>query len=337
MEIQERVELKDKNSFALPAIARFYVELSDARQLPEILAWAEQRSLPFMVLGGGSNVVFSRDFDGLVIKMNLKGIDISESFDFAIVNVAAGESWPQLVEYTLEHGLYGLENLSLIPGSVGAAPIQNIGAYGVELESVFHSLIGWDCQQKCWRNLSRTECQFAYRDSIFKGELKDRFIITEVVLSLSKIPLVDASYAALANQLSQQGIEDPTPRQLADAVIAVRRSKLPDPAKLPNAGSFFKNPLVGHEQLEKLLSEYPELVHYPHTVQQEKLAAGWLIETAGWKGRRDGDVASHKQQSLVLVNYGNATGAELLAFARQIQADINTRFAVQLAIEPRVY
>jgi UDP-N-acetylmuramate dehydrogenase len=335
--IQVNVDLAALNTLALPARARFFAELRNVAELPALLDFAAKQALPVLVIGGGSNVVFSQNFPGLVIKMLLQGVQIQAQAEARLVTAAAGESWPALVEYCLDHDCYGLENLSLIPGCVGAAPIQNIGAYGVELKDIFHSLRGWDCQQQQWRTLHKEDCDFAYRDSVFKHALKGQFIITEVTLALQSQPNTALAYSALGKALKAQGIDQPTPRQVADTVIAIRQSKLPDPVELPNAGSFFKNPVINEQQANDLLARYPDLVHYPQPNQQEKLAAAWLIDKAGWKGKRQGDVACHQQQALVLVNHGIADGQQILSFAKDIQADIQRQFAVQLEIEPSIY
>lgn len=335
--IRVHVDLSSLNTFALPARARFFAELTDQNELPDLLAFANHQALPVLILGGGSNLVFTEDFPGLVIKMALRGVQLDSKGEACLVTAAAGENWPDLVEQCLEKHCYGLENLSLIPGCVGAAPIQNIGAYGVELKDVFYSLRGWDCFDQCWKTLTAEDCQFAYRDSVFKRELKNRFVITEVTLKLQTKPIVDTHYSALAQALNQQGLQQPSPRQVADAVIAIRKSKLPDPLKLPNAGSFFKNPIVSGQRAKTLAAEFPAMPQYPQPDGRVKLAAAWLIDQAGWKGKRLRDVVCHQQQALVLVNNGLADGQQVLNMARQIQADIKQRYAVELDIEPSVY
>ena len=335
--IRVRVDLSRLNTFALPARARFFAELTDQDELPDLLAFADHQALPVLILGGGSNLVFTEDFPGLVIKMALKGVQFDSNNGSCLVTAAAGENWPDLVEHCLDKHCYGLENLSLIPGCVGAAPIQNIGAYGVELKEVFHSLRGWDRLEQCWRTLTSEDCQFAYRDSVFKQELKNRFVITEVTLKLQTEPTVDTHYSALAQALSQQGLQQPSPRQVADAVITIRKSKLPDPFELPNAGSFFKNPIVSGQQAKVLADKFPAMPQYPQSDGRVKLAAAWLIDQAGWKGKQVGDVACHQRQALVLVNNGLADGQQVLNIARKIQSDIKQRYAVELDIEPSVY
>ncbi|MFA7553546.1 MAG: UDP-N-acetylmuramate dehydrogenase [Spongiibacteraceae bacterium] len=338
--IQQHVSLRAFNTLAIEASARYFCEVRSAEDIPEVLAFAEQRHLPVLILGGGSNIVLTDDYCGLVVHIKLEGIrwELLEPATAGLVRVtaAAGERWHGLVEYCLANKLYGLENLSLIPGSVGAAPIQNIGAYGVELVDVFDSVSGWDIEQQVWRSLNKSECEFAYRDSIFKRQLKHRFIISEVSLILQQTPQPHNHYAALSNELNQRNIQQPTPQQIADVVIAIRQSKLPNPAELPNVGSFFKNPIITAEQAKVLLARYPAMVQYPMAEGRVKLAAGWLLEQAGWKGLRDGSVGMHQQQSLVLVNYHNATGSEVIALAEAIQQDIQQQFSVQLEIEPAI-
>lgn len=343
--VTENVSLTAANTLALQASARYFFELTDELQIPQALEFARSKNVPVLVLGGGSNIVLTANFPGLVIVNRLRGISVeavgpeNAGEDSVIVSAAAGENWHQLVEFCLQEGYYGLENLALIPGSVGAAPIQNIGAYGVELTRIFHSLRGWDRVEQSWKTLTADDCAFGYRDSIFKGALKGRFIISSVSLTLSLKPEVDTHYDALRLALEAQGWSKPTPQQVAQTVIAIRRSKLPDPADLPNAGSFFKNPVIPSAQAEQLKIDYPGLVSYPQPgsstqVPQVKLAAGWLLERAGWKGKRQGAVGMHEQQSLVLINYAQANGADVLALATSIQRDIQKTFGIELEIEP---
>jgi len=345
--VLEYMPLQGLNTLALAATARYYYRLSESVDLPQILDFAEARELPVLVLGGGSNMVLAEDYPGLVIHIALRGISAQtglgegaegEAISAAtvLVTAASGENWHQLVMHCLQCGYYGLENLALIPGTVGAAPVQNIGAYGVELNEVFASVKGWDRQQRRWRTLGPQDCAFGYRDSIFKGALKEHFIITEVSFRLHSEAVVNSGYRALDQQLLAQGIDRPSPQQLADAVIALRQSKLPNPAELANAGSFFKNPVISQAQLRLLLAQYPEVVYYPAPAGGVKLAAAWLIEQAGWKGRALGPVAMHHLQALVLVNRGGASGAQVLALAQAVQQQVWQRFAVTLEIEPDI-
>lgn len=349
--VSEFAPLHELNTLAIDVSARYFLTISELEHIPQAVLFAQQKRLPLMVLGAGSNVVFSADFPGVVAHMALRGIEVeinsNHEFESAqpanvVVNAAAGENWHQLVQQCLQRGFYGLENLALIPGTAGAAPIQNIGAYGIELNQLLQSVTGWDLTQQKWRVISATECEFGYRDSIFKQALKDKFIISSIALGLSTRPNPICHYSALADQLAMQGIDQPTPQQIAAAVMDVRRSKLPDPAQIPNAGSFFKNPVIGKQQFDQLALRYPGLVSYPQPSGNYKLAAGWLVEQAGWKGvnRKSNDlgqVGVHHRQALVLVNHGSASGADILSLAAAIQRDVSEKFGVELDIEPRVY
>ena len=345
LQITENYSLRDRNTLAIDVSARYFLSLNDCDEIPAAVEFAEQQQLPFMVLGAGSNVVFAADYPGVVFNMAIPGISlvsvvapgVDADGDNLWLDVGAGENWHQLVLYCLEQGYYGIENLALIPGTAGAAPIQNIGAYGVELHQVLASVTGYDLTKKAWRTLTAAECRLAYRDSIFKNTLKDAFIISSIRLHLHRQPNPHYGYSALAEQLKAMGIEQPTPQQVAAAVIAIRQSKLPDPAEIPNVGSFFKNPIVDESQAETLRQRFPSLVCYPQGNGRCKLAAGWLVEEAGWKGAESGHVGVHHQQSLVLVNDGEGSGAEILTLARAIQDDISSKFGVELEIEPRVY
>lgn len=335
LDIQEYVSLRDFNTLGLSACARYFFELTAADDVPPLIEFAEAHQLPLLIVGGGSNIVITKDYPGLVVRMSTLGIDIEDGGDTVLVTAAAGENWHQLVARCLECGYYGIENLALIPGSVGAAPIQNIGAYGVELADVLVAVTGWDIQQKKWRQLDKEQCQLAYRDSVFKQQLNRRFVVTSVTLKLSKQAKINSSYSALQKALNDQAIVAPTPQQVAASVIALRQSKLPDPGDLPNVGSFFKNPVVNCEQAEQLRRDYPGMVQY----QQErgvKLAAGWLLEQAGWKGARVADVGMHDQQALVLINYGQGSGGDVVELAEAIKRDILEKFAVHLEIEPTI-
>ncbi len=329
--------LKSYNTLAINVSARYFYNLTEADQLPEVLTFAEEKNLPVLILGGGSNVVLTKDFPGVVIKIAVRGITHHD--DKTLLTIAAGENWHGLVIYCLQNNCYGLENLSLIPGTVGAAPIQNIGAYGVEFEQFFVSLTGWDRETKQWRTLKKTDCQFDYRDSIFKNQLKDKFIITEVTLKLSDQPKAVCDYPALKDYLLTSGISEPLPMDVSEAVIAIRQSKLPDPNQLPNVGSFFKNPVIDAEQAELLAEKYRNLVQFPIPNGQVKLAAGWLLEQAGWKGKeyKNEGLFMHDRQSLVMVNKGVAEGMAVIDFATTIQQDIQDRFGVSLEIEPVIY
>jgi UDP-N-acetylmuramate dehydrogenase len=289
------------------------------------------------VVGGGSNLLLTGDIDALVLRMASRGIRIThEDCGGAIVEAEAGEPWHPFVQDMLARGLSGLENLSLIPGTVGAAPMQNIGAYGVEIKDVFHSLVALDRQSGELREFSVQDCAFGYRDSVFKHEV-GRWLILRVRFKLSFAAQLHLDYGPVRQKLQEQGVQSPTPMHVSRAICAIRSEKLPDPAVLGNAGSFFKNPVVSAELAERIKQAHPGLVGYPQPDGQVKLAAGWLIEQAGWKGFREGDAGVHALQSLVLVNYGSATGLQLLNLAQRIQADILQRFGVPLEMEPNLY
>ena len=333
--LKEHASLKAHNSFGIEAQARYLAVLRDAAELEGILGAARVRQAPLLVIGGGSNLLLTRDFPGLVLLVQNRGIELlGEQDGVCRVRAAAGENWHGFVMRALEQGWYGLENLSLIPGTVGAAPIQNIGAYGVELESCFESLEAREIDTGHTVTLDRQACAFGYRDSLFKRAGRDRYIILSVTLRLSRQARVHVEYAELKAELTARGVAQPTARDVSDAVIALRTRKLPDPALLGNAGSFFKNPIVDEEKLEALKVFYPKLVSYPQGNGLHKLAAGWMIDQAGWKGRVLGAAAVYEKQALVLVNRGGATGADIVALARAIQADIRSRYAVELEPEP---
>jgi len=335
--IQEQVSLRPYNSLAVDVRAHYFVQVHSVEQLCEALRWANAQKLEVLLLGGGSNLVLSKDFAGLVLQLDLRGIDwIEDDTEQVVVRVQAGENWHAFVQWSLAQGLSGLENLSLIPGSVGAAPVQNIGAYGVEAKDAIVQVQALERESLMPVTLTAAECMFAYRDSIFKQQ-PGRWVIVSVDFCLSRTSQLKLGYGPIRDWLTQHGIIAPTATDVSRAVIAIRQSKLPDPAQLPNTGSFFKNPVVSAEQAQSLQRDYPQLVSYPTADGQIKLAAGWLIEQAGWKGFRDGDAGVHAQQALVLVNYGQATGSDILALASRIQADIAKRFSVQLEIEPVVY
>ena len=326
------------NTLGLSAQARAGYEVQSLTDLQQLCIHTELKNCPRLVLGGGSNLVLTQDFPGVVLHMRMRGIArlgqgaATPEGAPVLVRASAGESWHGLVEWSLAHGLGGLENLSLIPGTVGAAPIQNIGAYGVELQQVVHSVTYFDWLAQTTITLSNSECRFAYRDSIFKHELKDRAVITQVVLALPQIWRPNLQYAELAQALA--GVPDPGPQQISAAVCAIRRRKLPDPAVLGNVGSFFKNPILTPSAFAHVQQQFPQVVHYAQGDGSVKLAAGWLIEQCGWKGKRLGPMGVYEQQALVLVNHGGARGEHVLALARQIQADVLARFGVLLEPEP---
>ena len=336
LNLEAEVSLQPFNTFGVTTRARYLAHAHNDAEVGEALQAAKRLQLPLLVIGGGSNLLLTGDVEALVLRMASRGLRIvSSQADAVLVEAEAGEPWHPFVQWTLEQGLQGLENLSLIPGTVGAAPMQNVGAYGVEIKDVFAGLTALDRHSGELREFSLDECQFAYRDSRFKREA-GRWLILRVRFALARTGALHLDYGPLRQRLAEQGISQPTASDVSRAICTIRREKLPDPAVLGNAGSFFKNPLVSAALAAQLRVQHADLVAYPQADGQVKLAAGWLIEHAGWKGFRDGDAGVHQQQALVLVNYGTATGAQLLALARRIQADIQARFAVALEIEPNI-
>lgn len=334
---QERVSLKPFNTFGIDVKARYFTQARNDDDVRAALADAAQRHIAVLVIGGGSNLLLTHDIDALVLHMASRGRRVlSEQGDRVVVEAEAGEPWHAFVQWSLEQGLSGLENLSLIPGTVGAAPMQNVGAYGVEIKDVFAGLTALDRQTGELRDFGLEECAFGYRDSLFKRE-PGRWLILRVRFALDRTLRAHLDYGPVRQRLSEQGIEQPTAQAISDAICSIRREKLPDPLELGNAGSFFKNPVISAALTEQIRARYPSVVAYPQANGQVKLAAGWLIEQAGWKGHREGDAGVHRLQSLVLVNYGQATGVQLHELARKIQADILERFGVELEMEPNLY
>ncbi|MEX1667762.1 UDP-N-acetylmuramate dehydrogenase [Zhongshania guokunii] len=335
MDIKRHVDLQPYNTLGVRAKADYFVEVSSLEELCEAIQFSSSRRLRRVFIGGGSNLVLRGDVQGLVIHVALLGISCEALGDERFITVAAGENWDALVKYSLAQGWYGLENLISIPGSAGAAPIQNIGAYGVELANVLVSVTGWDVALNSLRNVSLSDCHLSYRDSVFKGALRDTFIITAITLRLQTSPALELSYPALREALPANC--SPTPEIVAETVARIRAEKLPDFRLEPNVGSFFKNPIITANQAKALLAEYSELPHWSMPEGRVKLAAAWLVDQAGWKGRRLGAVGIHPRQAIVLVNYEAASGGEVLALASAIQADVSARFGIGLEIEPRIY
>ncbi|MBC3422250.1 UDP-N-acetylmuramate dehydrogenase [Pseudomonas sp. RW3S2] len=334
---QERVSLKPFNTFGIDVAARYLTQAHDDEEVRQALKLAEQRQLPVLIVGGGSNLLLTRDVDALVLHMASCGRRIlSDDGECVVIEAESGEPWHPFVQWSLAQGLCGLENLSLIPGTVGAAPMQNVGAYGVEIKDVFAGLTALDRETGELRDFTLDECAFAYRDSVFKRN-PGRWLILRVRFVLSRTLRAHLDYGPVRQRLQEQGVQEVTAQAISDAICSIRREKLPDPAELGNAGSFFKNPVVSAQLAEGIRARYPNLVAYPQAEGQVKLAAGWLIEQAGWKGYREGDAGVHRLQSLVLVNYGQASGAQLHALAQRIQADILERFGVELEMEPNLY
>ncbi len=335
--VKTDVDLQPYNTLNISARARYFASVESERQLKEILRDPKTEGLKIMVLGGGSNVLFADDFDGLVLHIEIKGREvIKETDDYVWLKIGAGENWHQTVRYCVGQGWGGIENLSLIPGTVGAAPIQNIGAYGVEIEEVFEYLEAVDIEGRETRRYEKEHCEFGYRDSIFKGELKGIVIVTNVVLKLSKNPVLNTSYGAIQDELEKRNLDQPTIRDISDIVIDIRNGKLPNPNLLGNAGSFFKNPIVKNDTYERIKEKYPEAPGYKMGEHKTKVPAGWLIEEAGWKGKMIGNTGTYKQQALVIVNHGGATGGEILNLADQIKKSVKEQFGIALVPEVNI-
>ncbi len=336
IDVQKNVSLAPYTTMQVPSKTAFFVEVVSVAQLKQALEFAEQKNLEVLILGGGSNILFRSDFEGLIILNSLKGKELTQKDRKTEIKVAAGENWHDLVLFCVEKGLGGIENLALIPGSVGAAPIQNIGAYGVELKDVFVSLEALMIDSGEVRTFNKEECGFGYRDSIFKNELKGKAIITSVTLSLSERKTINTSYRALSDNLAEKGISEPDIRDVCNAVIEIRQSKLPDPKEIGNTGSFFKNPVISVFKFNELKKKFPDLPSYPVSERQVKVPAGWLIEHAGWKGYKAGDAGVHDKQALVLVNHGEATGKELWNLAEEIQLSIDEKYGILLTPEVNI-
>jgi UDP-N-acetylmuramate dehydrogenase len=332
--IQTNKNLKEYNTFGISVKAEMFAVFSSIEELKQILSFRNDKKI--LVLGGGSNLLLTKDFDGLVIKNEIKRFEvIEETVSEVIVESGAGENWHEFVLNCIDKGFGGVENLSLIPGSVGASPMQNIGAYGVEIKDVFESLSAYHIKSGEIHYFDKTKCEFGYRESIFKNKVKGEYIILTVTFRLTKNPTINSSYGAINEQLKVMGIENPTIQELSAAVIAIRQSKLPDPKIIGNAGSFFKNPTVEIALLEQIQKNYPDIPNYP-AENGRKLAAGWLIEKAGWKGRTFDNYGVHKLQALVLVNYGNCTGQEIFDLSSQIIQDVFEKFGVLLEREVNI-
>ena len=334
--IEQNKSLKNYNTFGLDVNAAHFTSIHSVGELIAVLKDDDFSDVPKMFLGGGSNVLLTKDFNGLIIHNNLKGIEVVErDSDFVFVKAASGEVWHDFVLYCIENGYGGVENMSLIPGSVGAGPMQNIGAYGVEMKDVFHELEALNLATLEIEKFSNADCKFGYRESVFKNEKKNQYFITSVNFRLSLHPTVNTTYGAIQQQLQAMNVEHPNIKNVSDAVIAIRSSKLPNPALLGNSGSFFKNPEISVSEYERLKNEFPNVVAYP-TNNGYKLAAGWLIEQCGWKGKVVGNCGSHKDQALVLVNYGNASGDEIYQLALAIQQSVLDKFQVKIIPEVNI-
>lgn len=334
MIIEDQVDLKPFNTFGLSSIAERLIRV---RTEEDLFAYFHDFKTPSLILGGGSNMLLTGNIAGDVMRLEIPGIDIlEEDDDNVLVDVGAGVVWHEFVMHCIAQGWGGVENLSLIPGSVGAAPMQNIGAYGVELKSIFSSLTAYMIEDKAYEDFDNATCEFGYRESIFKKALRNKAVISSVRFKLSKKPQFNTSYGAIEAELEKMGVTELSIRAISNAVIAIRRSKLPDPSEIGNSGSFFKNPVIAQLDFERLQEKYPEIVGYPAGERQVKVAAGWLIEKAGFKGKRIGEYGVHAKQALVLVNYGGANGKDILALSDEIIATINEQFGISLEREVNV-
>jgi UDP-N-acetylmuramate dehydrogenase len=337
--VQRGVSLRPYTTFGIEAQANYFADLTSESDFETLRQLTDLASLPKLILGGGSNLLLTRNFEGLVLRLALGGISLErEDEQHIYVRAGAGVVWHDLVLYCVENNYAGMENLALIPGTVGAAPMQNIGAYGVELEQVFDHLEAIHLETGEKRRFGHVECQFGYRESIFKHELKGQYLITSVTFRLDRAPTLHTGYGDIQKTLAEMNVPAAklTIRAISEAVIRIRRSKLPDPAEIGNAGSFFKNPEIGQAQFEQLKATYPTMPGYPTTPECVKVPAGWLIEQAGWKGYRQGDAGVHAKQALVLVNYGHATGQEILTLADQVRTSVMDKFGIEIKPEVNV-
>jgi UDP-N-acetylmuramate dehydrogenase len=334
MQLTENFSLKPYNTFGISIMAKYFAAFTNTNELAEIL---ENKNEHKLILGGGSNILFTKNYDGLILKNEIAGIEkVNEDDAHVYVRVGAGVGWHEFVLYCINNDFAGVENLSLIPGSVGASPMQNIGAYGVEIKDVFYELEAYNIEEKKLVTFSKNDCAFGYRESIFKNKYKGQFVITSVTFRLDKIPKYNTSYGAIETELEKMGVQSLSIKAISDAVINIRQSKLPDPKQIGNAGSFFKNPTIQNTQFEKLKNEFPNIVGYAVGDNETKLAAGWLIEQCGWKGYRKGDAGCHEKQALVLVNYGNVIGEEILQLSEKIIDSVKLMFDVELHREVNI-
>ena len=345
--IEKNISVKAYNSFGINAYANWFTTFNSVEELCKLLEPDKQiknnNQNSILILGGGSNLLFISNFNGIILKNEIKGIHIvKEDAHHVYVQAGAGENWHQFVLYCIDHNLAGVENLSLIPGNVGASPMQNIGAYGVEIKDVFYSLEAYHIKDKKLVNFTLNDCEFGYRESVFKRKFKDQFVITNVTYRLNRVPKFNTSYGAIEQELEKMGVKKLSIKAISQAVINIRSSKLPDPVVIGNAGSFFKNPEIGSSKFAILSSQFPKIVGYPLANGNVKLAAGWLIEQCGptnrtsWKGFRKGDAGCHEKQALVLVNYGNATGSEIYNLSEDILQSVKAKFGVELEREVNI-
>lgn len=333
MEITENSSLQNLHSFGCNEKANYFAKIDSIEAIEKSIQWAKEKNMPYLILGSGSNILFTKTFDGLVLKMEIMGIKkLKETASEVYLEVGAGENWHHFVIYCVQKGWGGVENLSLIPGTVGAAPIQNIGAYGVEAKDSIESVTAYDTQSAQFITLQNSDCAFAYRTSLFKNE-KDRYIISSVQFVLQKQPIFRTEYGAIKEVLHQKNNKQPSVEAISNAVIQIRSEKLPDPKKLGNAGSFFKNPTITKDLFEVLIAKFPKIIAYPITDDTYKIAAGWLIEACGWKGIQKGSVGCYEKQSLVIVHYNNGPGIEILNFSEEIIQSVLAKFEILLERE----
>jgi len=333
MRIFENHSLKPYNTFRIDCKAAFFAQVTSVSELRDLLAEPKFLKLPKLFVGGGSNILLCSDYDGLVVLIDLKGIS---DLGNGLIQVQAGENWHEFVLWSIQNGYNGIENLSLIPGNIGAAPIQNIGAYGVELKDVFIELKAFHIDSEEIHSFDRESCHFGYRESVFKNNHKGKYIILSVTLQLRKDGVVNTAYGPITEVLDQWSIHDPKPKEVSDAVISIRSSKLPDPKEIGNSGSFFKNPVILKSLFEEIQKQYVDAPSYPINGWEVKVPAAWLIEKAGWKGKRIGNYGVHEKQALVLVNYGGANGQDIYKLAQDIQTSVKDKFGILLQMEVNV-
>jgi len=326
------------NTFGIDVKTKYLASFKNIEELKELLQSPLIQEEKKLIIGGGSNVLFTKNYEGVILVNKITGIDIvEENEEHVLVKVGAGENWHEFVMWSINNQYAGIENLSLIPGSVGASPMQNIGAYGVEIKDVFHQLEAVEIKTGNTQVFNHKECAFGYRESVFKNVLKDQFVITSVTYKLNKKPVYNISYGAIKQQLEENNVEDLSIKEVANAVIQIRQSKLPDPQKIGNAGSFFKNPIVSQAKFEELKQKFPEIAHYLLPDSTVKLAAGWLIDNLGWKGKRVNNHGVHSKQALVLVNYGGSSGEDIYNLSEDIIASVKEAYGVELEREVNIY
>lgn len=337
MNIIENYPLLKLNTFAVDVKAKYFISINTVNELIELTKTKVFKDLQLLILGGGSNILFTKDFDGLVILNNIKGKEIIDQTQESIfLKIGAGENWHELVMYTVDNGWGGIENLSLIPGNTGTAPMQNIGAYGVEIKETFVELEALEISSGKIVKFNNSDCEFGYRESVFKNKMKNQYIILNITLELKKNPVLNINYGDVKAILESQNINNPSIKEVSNTIISIRQSKLPDPKIIGNSGSFFKNPIVSLNQLEFIKKKYPNVVNYEINENEFKIAAGWMIERAGWKGKKFNNYGVHEKQALVLVNYGLANGMEIFNLSEEIILDIKDKFGITLEREVNI-